>query len=222
METKYFNPGCAVDVVIFTIENNSLKILLIKRSNQPFANTPSLPGGFLHKGESTLDAAERILTTKAGVKNVYLEQLYTFDKVDRDPRGQILSVTYFALVPKGDIKIVESENTEKPYLADANSLPKLGFDHNDIVSYAIERLQAKIEYTNIIYSLLPKKFSLTELQTIYEIIIGKNIDKRNFRKKWKELDLLKETSSFSKGGRQRPARLYEFKSKKPAELKKFF
>lgn len=219
---KFLNPTITVDVVIFTVEDGILKTLIIHRVKEPFAGSPALPGGFLHEGETTLVAARRILADKAGVKDVYLEQLYTFDGLGRDPRGALVSVTYFALVPISEMRIVETEKTQKPELLPSASLPKLAFDHNKIVDYSVERLQAKVQYTNIAYSLLPKRFTLTELQSIYESILDKKLDKRNFRKKWKELELLKETDSFSKGGRQRPAKLYEFRSKKPAELKKFF
>ena len=219
---KFLNPTITVDVVIFTVESGALKTLIIHRARDPFAGSPALPGGFLHEGETALMAARRTLADKAGVKEAHLEQLYTFDDIGRDPRGPLVSVTYFALVPISEMKIIETEKTQKPALLPSASLPKLAFDHNKIVDYSIERLQAKVQYTNIAYSLLPKRFTLTELQSIYESILDKKLDKRNFRKKWKELDLLKETESFSKGGRQRPARLYEFKSKKPAELKKFF
>lgn len=219
---KFLNPAVTVDVVIFTVEDGALKALFIHRKRPPYERFPALPGGFLLAGETTQSAAERILRDKAGVKGVYLEQLYTFDDPKRDPRGPVFSVTYFALVPKEDFRIVETESTETPGLASVSSLPKLAFDHSEIVSYAIERLRAKAEYTNVMYSLLPRRFTLTELQKIYETVLGRHLDKRNFRKRWKELDLLRETDSYSKGGRQRPAKLYEFKSRKPSQLKKFF
>jgi 8-oxo-dGTP diphosphatase len=219
---KLYKHSVTVDVVMFTIVDNDLKILIIQRADHPFKGSPALPGGFLHDEETTLSAAERILRNKAGIEDVYLEQLYTFDSLDRDPRGEVLSVAYFALVPPGEINIRETKDTQKPELVSAASMPPLAFDHSHIVKYAIERLRAKLEYTNTAYSLLPRLFTLSDLQKTYEIILGRRIDKRNFRKKWKELGLLKETDSFSKGGRQRPAKLYQFKSRKPAQLKKFF
>ncbi|MFA6158376.1 MAG: NUDIX domain-containing protein [Candidatus Paceibacterota bacterium] len=219
---KFLDPTITVDVVIFTIEDGTLKTLIIQRAREPFANSPALPGGFLLAGETSKDAALRILRDKAGVDGAYLEQLYTFDDPSRDPRGPIFSVTYFALVPPGEMTIRETEHTQRPRLMSAFSLPKLAFDHNKIVSYAIERLQSKVEYTNVTYSLLPKLFTLTELQKTYESILGRTLDKRNFRKKFMELGLVEETDSFSKGGRQRPARLHRFTSRKPSQLKKFF
>lgn len=219
---KFLDPTIAVDVVVFTLEQGVLKALAIRRARAPFAGSPALPGGFIREGETSETAARRILADKAGVKNVYLEQLYTFDGIGRDPRGPVFSITYFALVPEGEIRISESESTQKPQLISASSLPKLAFDHKKIVEYAVERLQSKLEYTNAAYSLLPRSFTLTELQKAYETILGNSFDKRNFRKKFKELGMLSETGQFSKGGRQRPAKMYEFKSRKLSQLKKFF
>ncbi len=219
---KFLDPTATVDVVIFTIEDGALKALAIRRARPPYEGSPALPGGFLHEGESAEKAAARILRDKAGVSGVYLEQLYTFDAPGRDPRGPIFSIAYFALVPPGEAVIAETLETEMPFFAPISALPKLAFDHADIVKYAVERLRAKAEYTNVMYSLLPRSFTLTELQKMYEIVLDRPLDKRNFRKKVKELELVEETSSFSKGGRQRPARLYRFRSRKPSQLKKFF
>lgn len=221
--SKLLNPWVSVDVVVFTLENNELKVLLTKRASDPFVGSWALPGGFLLKGETTETAARRVLKEKAGVvSNVYLEQLYTFDKPGRDPRAPVFSITYFALVPVEDIKFTKTEKTENPEFVSINHLPKLAFDHKDIVSYSIKRLQAKIQYTNAAYSILPKLFTFFQLQKVYEAILERSIDKRNFRKKFMQLGLIKETKKMLRGGKQRPARLYEFISHKPAELKKFF
>ncbi|MDD5165050.1 MAG: NUDIX domain-containing protein [Candidatus Pacebacteria bacterium] len=218
----YFNPGVTVDVAIFTIEDNTLKILLIKRANEPFKGTPALPGGFIHKGESSLETAERILADKAGVKNVYIEQLYTFDESERDPRGQIISIAYFALVPREKLGIHEGSRTENPEFVSVENLDKLAFDHKKIIAYALKRLGDKILYTNIAYSLLPQSFTFSQLQKTYEIILGAPIDKRNFRKKFIQLDMIEETNEKLTGKRQRPAKLYRFKKKMPEKLKRFF
>ncbi len=213
-KTAFFNPGVTVDLVIFTVEHSGLSILLIQRLDQPFKNSPALPGGFLHKDETTSEAAVRVLRDKAGIADVYIEQLFTFDKVRRDPRGQILSVTYFALVPKEKIKIFETEVTEHPRFTPISSLPSLAFDHNEIVTYAHKRLVDKVQYTNIIYSLMPRLFTLTHLQKTYESVLNKKIDKRNFRKRFAQLKLLKKTGKVERGGRQRPAALYTFAQRK--------
>ena len=210
------------DVVILTIEDEQLKVLLIKRANEPFKNQWALPGGFMFENESPEKAAFRILKDKAGIKNVYLEQLYTFAGSGRDPRGNIITVSYFALAHKEKIKISKSDKTQTPTFFPVKKLPKLAFDHNRIVIYALKRLGSKLEYTNVVYSLLPKYFTFNQLQKAYEIILGNKLDKRNFRKKFVMLELIKATSKILKGNRQRPAQLFQFKSYKPTELKKFF
>ena len=210
------------DVIIFTIENGQLKILLIKRAHDPFKNKWALPGGFIDNNEGSQDAAFRVLKNKAGLKNVYLEQLYTFDGSGRDPRGRVCTVVYFALVLLEDIKFESGKKLQTPVFYPVNKLPQLAFDHKKIVTYAIKRLRSKLEYTNAVYALLPKTFTFNQLQTTYEAIFGKNMDKRNFRKKFSMLKLIKPTKKILTGNRQRPARLYYFINRKPAELKKFF
>lgn len=221
-EKIYQNVSVTVDVAIFTIEDGELKALLINRAGEPFKGSWALPGGFLLKGEDTHQAAQRILADKAGVKNVYTEQLYTFDSSKRDPRGHVLSVAYFALVNKDKINIKESENTQKPAFYSVKKIPKLAFDHNDIIDYALQRLRYKLEYTNAVFSLLEKKFTFSQLQSAYEIILNKKLDKRNFRKKFLTLGLIKSVKGKLEGVRQRPAQLYSFVSEKPLELKRFF
>jgi len=210
----YESPSVTADTVIFTIDENKLKVLLIKRANQPFKNWWALPGVFLFKNESVGRAALRALKEKTGVKIAYLEQLYTFDSPTRDPRGHVISTTYFALCP--------SAKLPKSALFSVSNLPKLAFDHKKIINYAVSRLRAKLEYTNVAYSLLPKYFTLSQLQEVYETVIGKKQDKRNFRKKFLSLGLIRQTRKKIFGARQRPAKLYEFISRRHAVLKKFF
>jgi len=214
--------GLTTDVVIFTMEDEKLKVLLIKRANEPFKGMWALPGGFLLEKEGSQEAAFRILKEKAGIKNVYLEQLYTFDGSGRDPRGSVCTVSYFALTPRQTITFDPGEDIQTPVFFSADKLPKLAFDHQGIVNYAKKRLQAKLEYTNVVYSLLPKVFTFNQLQGAYETILGKKLDKRNFRKKFSALKLIKPTKKILTGNRQRPAKLYQFISRKPTELKKFF
>ena len=210
------------DVVIFTIEDGQLKLLLIKRANEPFKNSWALPGGFIFENEEPQDAASRVSKEKAGIKNVYMEQLYTFPGSGRDPRGNIITVAYLALAHKDKIKIRHSDKTQTPTFHPINKLPKLAFDHKGIATYALKRLQAKLEYTNAVYSLLPKYFTLHHLQRTYETILGRRLDKRNFRKKFLQLQLVRSIKKLLKGSRQRPAQLFEFITRKPTELKKFF
>ena len=221
-----------------------MKVLLIKRANEPFKNQWALPGGFLYQEEAPGKAATRVLNNKAGVKNVYIEQLYTFGGSGRDPRGNIITIAYFALAPREKIRISQSDpvrssppkglrpaplgagvtsyGTQMPTFRSVKKLPDIAFDHNHIITYALERLQSKLEYTNVVYSLLPRYFTFNQLQKTYEIILNKKLDKRNFRKKFMLLGLIKPTNKILKGERQRPAKLYRFISRKPAELKKFF
>lgn len=218
----YWSPAITVDTVIFTIEEDDLKVLLVKRTNHPFHGYLALPGGFLLKNELTSKAVSRILRIKAGIKsNIYLEQLYTFDNPKRDPRGHVLSVSYMALVPYEKITFDLSAR-ESPTFYSVKNLKRIAFDHKQVIDYAVRRLRAKLEYTNVVFSLLPKQFTLNQLQKTYEVILGRKLDKRNFRKKFALLDLIKPTKSFLRGSRQRPARLYQFVSRRPTELKKFF
>ena len=208
-------PKVAVDVVIFTIEQRILKAILIKMKKKPFQGRWTFPGGLVGIRESLDEAAIRELHEKTGVKNVYLEQLCTFGEVKRDPFSRVVSVAYFALINKNRIKKLF---TTSKYAGidwfDVAHLPRLAYDHKKIARLALERLRTKLEYTNIAYGLLPRYFSLAELRAIYEIILGRALDKRNFIKKIHALHILKRTSK-SKVGAHRPARLYQFRTRKP-------
>jgi 8-oxo-dGTP diphosphatase len=207
-----------VDVVVFTLENDVLKALLIRRAGEPFAGQLALPGGFLWEGETTLQAAARLLHDKAGVNEVFMEQLYTFDEPQRDPRGRVVSVTYYALVPRDRLQIEESPNTEAPALYDVSQVKNLAFDHGQILDYAVGRLRAKLGYTNAAYSLLPERFTFSQLQRLYEVILDRELDKRNFRKKYLSLGFIEATNERVSGGRHRPAELYRFTTTEPTEL----
>ena len=221
MENKRFlNPVLVVDVVVFTIEDGQLKVLLVKRENDPFKNMHALPGGYLLEDETTRKAATRILAKKAGVRDVYMEQLYTFDGSARDPRGPVFSVAYLALVPSPLPLIRDKKLAPAAVLVNAAKLPKLAFDHRNIISYAVERLRGKLEYTTIGFNALPKLFTLSQLQQVYEVILGKKLDKRNFRKKIEQLGFLKETKHVLTGMKQRPAKLYALSAGK-GDLKIF-
>jgi 8-oxo-dGTP diphosphatase len=204
------------DVVIFTVDDGELKALLINRKEPPFSGELALPGGFIWKDETSSQAALRILKSKTNVDNVFFEQLFTFDAPDRDPRGHIITVAYFALVPSDILRSAAlKENTT---LLSVKNISKLAFDHKEILIYAIKRLRSKLAYSNIAYSLLPRLFTLTQLQDIYEVILGHTIDKRNFRKKIASLDIIEATNQKQTGGRHRPALLYKFKKRGFTEL----
>ncbi len=205
-----------VDIVIFTVRNSELEILLIKRNAQPYLGEWALPGGFFSKNDSLEEAAKKKLYDEAGVKDVYLEQLYTFGDPKRDPRGRIITISYFALINSENIKLdVHVPDVKEAEWVSVKNLPKLAFDHEKIVSYALQRLKWKLEYTNVVYSLLPEKFTLTEMQKVYETILSERVDKRNFRKKILSLKLLKDTKKIKKDVSHRPAKLYSFRKKEP-------
>jgi 8-oxo-dGTP diphosphatase len=205
--------GVAVTVVIFTVRDASLSVLLIRRAAEPFADRWALPGGLLLPGETLDQAAARKLVSETGVSDVYLEQLYTFDA----PPGPAISapvVAYFALVDINRVHL-EERLTWAPAWFPVHDLPELAFDNNVIVSYALKRLQAKLSYSNVVYSLLPEHFTLTQLQHAYEAIVGRPLDKRNFRKRISSLDFLSPTDQTRQSGAHRPARLYRFSRREP-------
>jgi len=195
-----------------------LKIMLVRRVENPYADCWSIPGGFLKTGESLEAAALRVLRKKTGMENVYMEQLYTFGEPDRDPRTRVITVTYFALISWKNLAQPESAKVAGLTWVSVDHLPKLAFDHKDIVQYAIQRLRAKASYSNIVYGLMPRQFRLSELQNIYEIIIDDKLDKRNFRKRMLTTGLLQETGKKEAMGAHRPAMLYKFKKMEIAFL----
>ena len=195
----------AVDAVLFTIEEDTLKVLCVRRDQAPYLDRWALPGGRVEGGETIDAAAIRILKEKTAVSQVYLEQLYTFGSADRDPRGPVITVAYYALVS------AQQQPEGAAAWFPVKDLPALAFDHEEIVAYATGRLQNKINYTTVACQLLPPAFTLTELQLCYEVILDKRLDKRNFRRKMLQLGILKATRQFKMNGRQRPARLYAFR-----------
>jgi len=221
MNTKYADyeqPAVTVDLVIFTVNDDMLKIMLVRRVENPFSDCWSIPGGFLKTGESLEQAALRVLREKTGMENVYMEQLYTFGEPDRDPRTRVITVTYFALIPWKNLAQPKSAKVADLTWVSVDHLPRLAFDHKDIVQYAIQRLRAKASYSNIVYGLMPRQFRLSELQNIYEIIIDDKLDKRNFRKRMLATGLLQETGKKEAMGAHRPAMLYKFKKMEIAFL----
>src|SRR5688572_16009689 len=199
-----------VDIVIFTIRDRRLQVLLIRRLAKPFANKYALPGGFVLEKESVEAAAVRELREETGIDKVYLEQLYTFGEPNRDPRGRVISVAYYALVNSQQFQLKARQRVSEASWFPVKKLPPLAFDHQRIVDYALERLRNKINYTTVGFQLLARQFTLTELQSAYEVLLGRRLDKRNFRRKMLQLGILKGTREFKAHGRQRPARLYTF------------
>lgn len=207
------NIKVAVDNCIFTIIENRLNILMIQMKKKPFTDLWALPGGLVENIETLDDAAKRILTEQTGVNDIYLEQLYTFSRTDRDPSGRVVSSAYFALIPPGIFELRTSEKYAKVKWCEAFNHPTLAYDHNEIVDYAIKRLQWKLEYTNVAWSLLNKEFNISELQKVYEAVIGREFDRRNFRKKIMSLDIIESVGIKVMRGAHRPAMLYRFKQR---------
>ena len=207
------NINIATDAVIFTVREGELMALLIKMKKKPYENQWAVPGGLLGDNETTESAAKRILKEQTGVNDVYLEQLRTFDDEGRDKIGRVVSVAYFALIPSGKVSLKTTDKYADVKWVSVNKLPKLAYDHKRVLRTAVQRLQAKLEYSNIAYSLLPKAFPLSQLQDVYEIILGREIDKRNFRKKLMALDVIETTGKREEGAAHRPAELYRFKTR---------
>jgi 8-oxo-dGTP diphosphatase len=209
----YPRPSVTVDLVIFTIAEDDLKVLLIRRGVEPFKGRWALPGGFVEIDESLEQAAARELQEEVGVTNLYLEQLYTFGDPKRDPRGRVISVAYFALVDAERQRIVAASDAADAAwcsVFDPELRARLAFDHKKILDTAVWRLRNKIEWTTVGYELLPKKFTLSELQRVYEIILQRPVDKRNFRKKILAQGQVQELNETRSDVAHRPARLYSF------------
>lgn len=208
------HPYVAVDVAVFTIDAGVLKALLVKIRQGPMSGRWAFPGGFLGLDESPDSAAARELLDTTGVGNAYLEQLYTFGGPDRDPGSRVVSIAYLALLPLGTDPGRLSDKYSAIALFPVRRLPPLAYDHARIARMALVRLRAKLEYTNIVYSLLPRGFTLSELQDIYEAILGRSLDRRNFRRKLFSLGLLTRLPG-TRRGPHRPASLYAFRHRRP-------
>lgn len=207
-------PALAVDTMIFAIREGKLCVLLIQIGQGPYKDQWALPGGIVQIDESLDQAAQNVLAKKAGIKGLHMEQLYTFSAIDRDVRGRVVSVAYFALVDSDGFAVETMDYYSAIEWRNVEKLPKMAFDHREMIRYGVQRLRAKIEYSNIVYGLLPKEFTLTEMQLVYEAIIGNVIDKRNFRKKILALNILTETKKERTGQKNRPAKLYQFRERK--------
>jgi len=204
----YPHPAVTTDIVIFTIRQEELKVLLIKRALPPFQGEWALPGGFVNLDESLEAGARRELEEETGVKDVYLEQLYTFGAPDRDPRERVITVAYYALIPSDKIELRAASDAEGVSWFGLQELPALAFDHAEILQAAHARLAAKLDYSTIAFQFMSKAFTLSELQQVYELILREPVDKRNFRKRILGLSLIEDTGETRKTGAHRPAKLY--------------
>ncbi len=217
---EYPRPALAVDCVVFGIDEGDLKLLLIQRQIEPFRHKWALPGGFVRMDEDLEAAARRELREETNITEVYLEQLYSFGAVDRDPRGRVVSVAYYALAQLSHHRIAAATDAESVAWFSVSDLPSLAFDHDQIIATAHARLQAKVRYAPIGFELLPAKFTLSQLQRLYEVILERTLDKRNFRKKILGMGLLIETDEIEEDVAHRAARLYRFDKRKYRKLAK--
>lgn len=211
---EYARPALTVDCVVFGLDDEDLKVLLIQRDLEPFAGRWALPGGFVNVGESIDAAAKRELQEETGVERVFLEQLFTFGAPDRDPREHVVSVAYYALVRLSDHRVQAATDARAAAWFAIDDVPKLAFDHQKILKTAHTRLRSKVRYQPIGFELLPTKFPLRSLQHLYEVVLDRPIDKRNFRKKFLSMGLLEELDEIETDVAHRAARLYRFDKRK--------
>ncbi len=209
-------PAVTTNVVVFTLRDDKLKLLLVRRRSDPYKGMWALPGGYVEADEDLDDSAMRALEDSTGVAGVYLEQLYTFGAPDRDPRGRSISVAYYALVPSEKLQLRTASDSEAIGWFALDELEPLAFDHNEMVHVAHQRLAAKLAYSTIALQFMPQKFTLSELQKVYERILNEKLDKRNFRKRVLALDQIDQTQEVRRNGSHRPARLYSVRN--PGEV----
>ena len=208
-ETKYLN-ALSVDCIIFGFDEGELKVLLIKRKEEPSSGMWALPGGFVEPNESLDQAAMRVLRELTSIPQIYMEQLYTFGDVDRYPVGRVISVSYYALVKVSDYKVQATSMIEEVSWHPLSEIHELVFDHNKILNKALETLKERVKFHPIGFELLPEKFTLTQLQNLYEVILGMQMDKRNFRKKLLGMDLIIKLDESQVGVAHRAARYFKF------------
>ncbi len=217
---QYPRAALTVDCVVFGFDEGELKVLLIERGLDPFKGRWALPGGFVRVEETIDEAARRELEEEAGLKNVFLEQLYTFGAVDRDPRERVVSVAHYALVKLAEFNTKAATDAADARWFPISKVPKLAFDHTGILATALIRLKGKVRYQPIGFELLPPKFTLSQLQHLYEAVLGSGLDKRNFRKKVLGFGLLVPLKETQMTGRHRPAQLFRLDAEKYEKLKK--
>ncbi len=210
---EYPRAALTVDCVVFGLDEEDLKVLLIQRGLPPFEGHWALPGGFVRVDETLDDAARRELHEETGLERVYLEQLYTVGDIDRDPRERVVTVAYYALVRLSDHRVQAATDAREAACFAIDDLPDLAFDHGKILATAHERLRGKVRYQPIGFELLPNKFALRELQHLYEVILDRPLDKRNFRKKILSMGILVELDEIETDVAHRAARLYRFDRK---------
>ncbi len=217
---EYPRAALTVDCVVFGLDEADLKVMLIQRNIPPFEGKWALPGGFVRVDETVEEAARRELQEETGLEKVFLEQLYTFGDIDRDPRERVVTVAWYGLVRLSDYRVKAATDARAAAWFCRDDLPRLAFDHDQIMETAYQRLQNKVRYQPIGFELLPQKFTLTQLQKLYEIILNRTLDKRNFRKKILGMDILQELDEVETDVAHRAARLYRFNKQRYREMVK--
>ncbi len=215
-----FNFAVSIDCVLFGFDGNELKILLIERNEEPFKDWWALPGNLVHIDESIDQSAKRILKELTGLSDIYMEQYFAFGEVDRHPQGRVISVAYYAMLRLGGEKPVKPQISfaKTAQWTNIAELPKLAFDHLNILNKGLEKIKRRIRHLPLAFELLPEKFTLTQVQSVYELILGKKLDKRNFRKKILSFGVLKELDEKQRGVSFRAATLYKFDKRKYNKL----
>ena len=217
---KYPRAALTVDCVVFGFDEGELKVLLIQRALEPFKGKWALPGGFVRLDETLEEAARRELAEETGLTDVFLEQLYSFGAVKRDPRERVVTVAYYALVKLAGHATKAATDAADARWFPISKVPKLAFDHADILATALARLKGKVRYQPIGFELLPPKFTLSQLQHLYEAVLETEFDKRNFRKKVLSFGLLFPLKETQMAGRHRPAQLFRFDAERYEKLNK--
>lgn len=215
-----FNFAVSIDCVLFGFDGNELKILLIERNEEPFKDWWALPGNLVDINESVDQSAQRILKELTGLSDIYMEQYYSFGEVKRHPQGRVISVAYYAMLRLGGDKPLKplSNYAKRAQWVDVAKLPELAFDHKNILNKGLEKIKRRIKHLPLAFELLPEKFTLTQVQSVYELILGKKLDKRNFRKKILSFKVLKELDEKQRGVSFRAATLYKFDKRKYNKL----
>lgn len=210
---SYQNPSLAVDLVVFGYSKEQLSVLLLNRKEAPFQDQWVLPGAFLQMEERFLDTCSRVLKTKLGMDDVYMEQLFSFDDPARDPRGRAIAVAYYALVNPARVAISAGSMANDVAWFNIKELPGLGFDHKEIFEIALQRLRSKITYFPVGFELLDELFTMPELHELYECILDTAIDRRNFRRKIMDSEYIINTGKKREGAQNRHPDLYKFNKK---------
>jgi len=224
----YERPAVTVDMVLLSAFDDAFWTLLVRRPEPPFRGSWALPGGFVRMEESLDEAAARVLAAKAGLEDLYVEQLYTFGELDRDPRARVITVSYYALVDRARFEAVDAAESDRlvgritvPWegetggpveVLDADRQPlEVAFDHDEILGMAVKRLRGKLDYTPVGYQLLPERFTLKQLQTVHETVLGRPLNKDSFRRRMLASGDLEATGVRQRDVDHRPAELYRFR-----------